>query len=123
MGNLYLRAGYSYNSEIAKDSDDLGNSFGEITFVKNPGFGTGADPMQPPSLPVTPTFLQLAQATIADGHWQQSVSFGIGYDIPGMNIRLDLNTSYAFDGETDLGPFRADGALFTAGMGLTWGFK
>lgn len=123
MGNIYLRAGYSYNSEIAKDADDLGNSFGEIMFIKNPGFGTGTDPTQPPSLPVTPTFIQLAQATIADGHWQQSISMGVGYDIPGMGIRLDVNTSYAFDGETDLGPFRADGSLFTAGMGLTFSFE
>lgn len=120
IGNLYLRAGYSYNTEIAKDAEDLGNSFGDLFFVKNPGFGTGTDPTQPPSLPVTPTFLQLAQATIADGHWQQSVSLGLGYDIPNTNIRLDLNTSYAFDGETQLGPFYADGSLFTAGMGLTW---
>ncbi len=123
IGNFYLRAGYSYNTEIAKDAEDLGNSFGNIFFVKNPGFGTGADPTQPPSLPVTPTFLQLAQATIADGHWQQSVSLGLGYDIPNTNIRLDLNTSYAFDGETQLGPFYADGSLFTAGMGLTWIFQ
>lgn len=120
IGNVYLRAGYSYNTEIAKDAEDLGNSFGNIFFVENPGFGTGADPTQPPSLPVTPTFLQLAQATIADGHWQQSVSFGLGYDIPNTNIRLDLNASYAFDGGTQLGPFHANGSLLTAGMGLTW---
>lgn len=123
MGNIYLRAGYTYNTEIAKDANDLGNSFGEVLFVKNPGFGTGTDPTQPPSIPVTSTFLQLAQATIADGHWQQSVSMGIGYDVPGMGIRLDMNATYAFDGETNLGPFQADGSLFTAGMGLTWNFK
>lgn len=115
IGNVFLRAGYSYNSEIAKDQEDLGTSFGKIRFVKNPGPG-------PASLPVTPTFLQLAQATIADGHWQQSVSIGLGYEIPTTNIRLDLNTSYAFDGEADFGRFHADGALFTAGMGLSWRF-
>ncbi len=120
IGNAYLRAGYSYNSKIAKNAEDLGNSFGNISFVKNPGF---ADPNQPPSLPVTPTFLQLAQATIADGHWQQSFSLGLGYDIPGTNIRLDLNTSYAFDGGAELGPFHANGSLLTAGMGLTWLIK
>ena len=123
IGNIYVRAGYSYNSEIAKDSNDLGNAFGEILFVKNPGFGTGTDPTQPPSIPVTPTFLQLAQATIADGHWQQSVSVGLGLEVPQTNIRLDVNTSYAFDGETELGPFHNDGSLFTAGMGLTWSFE
>ncbi len=120
MGSLYLRGGYSFNSKIAKNAADLGNSFGDITFVKNPGF---ADPAQPPSLPVTPTFLQLAQATIADGHWQQSISLGLGYELPGTNIRLDLNTSFAFDGEAQLGPFHAEGSLFTAGMGLTWLIK
>ena len=119
MGNMYLRAGYSYNTEIAKNAADLGNKFGNIATVKNPGF---ADPAQPPALPVTPTFLQLAQATVADGHWQQSISIGFGYDIPKTNIRLDVNSSYAFDGETQLGPFHADGSLFTAGMGLTWKF-
>lgn len=36
IGNLYLRAGYSYNTEIAKDAEDLGNSFGDISFVKKP---------------------------------------------------------------------------------------
>lgn len=123
LGNLYLRAGYSYNTEIAKNAEDLGNSFGEISFVKNPGFGTGTDPTQPPSLPVTPTFLQLAQATIADGHWQQSVSVGLGFDVPNTNIRLDVNASYAFDGEAQLGPFFAEGSLFAAGMGFTWLFK
>lgn len=115
MGNIFLRAGYSYHSEIAKDREDLGTTFGEIGFVKNPGPG-------PASLPVTPTFLQLAQATIADGHWQQSVSIGLGYEIPTTNIRLDVNTSYAFDGEATFGRFNADGSLFTAGMGLTWRF-
>lgn len=123
IGNLYLRAGYSYNTAIAKNSEDLGFSFGSITFIKNPGYGTGTDPTQPPSIPVTPTFLELAQATIADGHWQQSVSVGLGYDIPGMNIRADMNLSFAFDGEAQLGPFFAEGQLFAGGMGLTWTFK
>lgn len=123
IGNFYLRAGYSYNTAIAKNSENLGNSFGDITFVKNPGFGTGTDPTQPPSIPITPTFLQLAQATIADGNWQQSVSLGLGYEVPGTKIRLDLNTSYAFDGTAQLGPFQAQGSLLTAGMGFTWLFK
>ncbi len=119
IGNVFLRAGYTYNTAIAKNESDLGFSFGSITFVKNPGF---ADPNQPPSLPVTPTFLQLAQATIADGHWQQSVSIGLGYEFPNTNVRLDLNTSYAFDGEATFGRFNAKGSLFTAGMGFTWKF-
>lgn len=123
IGNTYLRGGYSYNTEIAKDGADLGNSFGSISFIKNPGFGTGTDPTQPPSIPVTPTFLQLAQATIADGHWQQSVSMGLGYDFPKMGIRLDVYANYAFDGEAELGPFHADGSLFAAGMGFTWSFE
>jgi len=115
MGGVFLRAGYSYGSTLAKDQEDLGSSFGEITFVKNPGPG-------PASLPVTPTFLQLAQATIADGHWSQSVSFGLGYEIPRTKIRLDVNVTYAFDGEATFGRFQADGSLFTSGMGLTWHF-
>ncbi len=114
MGAVFLRAGYSYGSTLAKDQEDLGNTFGEIGFVKSP---TGVG-----SLPVTPTFLQLAQATIANGHWSQSVSIGLGYEVPNTNMRLDVNTSYAFDGEETFGRFESDGSLFTAGMGITWEF-
>lgn len=115
IGDIFLRTGYSYGSDLAKDKEDLGTSFGSITMVKNPGPG-------PASLPVTPTFLELAQATITDGWWRQSVSIGLGYAIPTTNIRLDVNASYAFDGEERFSRFKADGTLFTAGMGLTWNF-
>lgn len=116
FGDVLLRTGYSYGSNLAKDANDLGNTFGDITQVKNPGPG-------PASLPVTPAFLQLAQATITDGWWRQSVSVGLGWEVPQMkNLRLDINASYAFDGEKTLGRFKADGSLFTAGMGFTWGF-
>ena len=114
MGAVYLRTGYSWGSTLAKDREDLGTTFGEIRFIKSP---TGVG-----SLPVTPTFLELAQATIADGHWRQSVSIGIGYEIPKSPMRLDVNASYAFDGEKSFGRFKADGSLFTAGMGITWEF-
>lgn len=114
MGAVYLRTGYSWGSTLAKDREDLGTTFGEIRFVKSP---TGVG-----SLPVTPTFLELSQATIADGHWRQSVSIGIGYEIPKSPMRLDVNASYAFDGEKSFGRFKADGSLFTAGMGITWEF-
>lgn len=119
IGDIFPRLGYSYGSQLSKDKKDLGAKFGSITRVKNPGF---AAPGAPASLPVTPTFLELAQATITDGYWRQSVSGGFGYAIPTTNIRLDINASYAFDGEEQFSRFHADGALFTAGMGLTWNF-
>ncbi|MFQ5659921.1 MAG: OmpP1/FadL family transporter [Gammaproteobacteria bacterium] len=126
IGNVYLRTGYTFNTKIGKNSSDIKpfDSFGKVTLVKNPMFSPALPPgpTNPPSIPVTRPFLQLAQATIADGHWQQSVSIGLGYDIPTTNIRLDVNTSYAFDGEANFGPFHNDGTLFTAGMGLTWQF-
>lgn len=116
FGAVILRTGYSYGSDLARDEEDLGNAFGSITHVKNPGPG-------PASLPVTPTFLQLAQATITDGWWRQSVSAGFGWEVPHFkNVRLDINASYAFDGEETFGRFKADGTLFTAGMGFTWTF-
>lgn len=121
FGNIYLRAGYSFNTKIAKANSKLDGTFGSITQLKNPAFA--ADPSTIDDfLPVTNTFLQLAQATITDGHWQQSVSIGFGYDIPNTNIRFDVNSSFAFDGKAQFGPFHASGQLFTAGMGLTWQF-
>jgi len=114
FGPFTLRAGYSYHSDLAKDPEDLGNTFGNIRQVFLPSAGA--------SVPVSPAFIEVAQATITDGYWKQSVSFGLGYQIT-QSLRLDLNTSYAFDGEQGFSTgLEADGSLFTAGMGLTWQF-
>ena len=64
FGGVFLRTGYSYGSQVTKNQSDLGMSFGEITQLKNPGPG-------PASLPVTPTLLQLVQATATGGIWRQ----------------------------------------------------
>ncbi|MEX2515577.1 MAG: outer membrane protein transport protein [Gammaproteobacteria bacterium] len=113
IGPVTLRAGYSYSSDLAKDRKDLGNSFGNFTQVFVPGQGV---------LPVTPAFIEVAQTTITNGFWSQGVSFGIGYDIT-PKLTLDLNTSYAFDGnESFSGDLRSEGSIFSAGMGLTWNF-
>lgn len=125
IGNVYLRAGYTFNTKIGKATSKLDGTFGKLLMIKNPNFSTDAPAGtngSVGSIPVTNTFLQLAQATVADGHWQQSISLGMGYDVPQTNMRLDINFSYAFDGKTEFGPFHNNGQLFTAGMGLTWQF-
>lgn len=115
FGAVFLRTGYTYGSRLTKSQGDLGMSFGEITQLKNPGPG-------PASLPVTPTLLQLVQATATGGIWRQGVSIGVGWEVPNTKFRVDMNTSYAFDGEQPFGRFETDSTLFTAGMGITWNF-
>lgn len=113
VGAITLRGGYSYSSDIRKDSEDLGNSFGKLDTV--------AAPDQSGALPVTPTFLQLAQATIADGYWRQSISIGAGLQVT-EGVRFDLNGGYGFDGEEDIGRFESEGSIWQVGGGLTWNF-
>ncbi|SDG01333.1 long-chain fatty acid transport protein [Limimonas halophila] len=110
-GAVTLRTGYTYSSDIVKDAGDLGNSFGGVSQVSAPN--------SPNSLPVTPTFLQLAQTTITDGYWSQSVSLGFGVQIL-EGLRFDLHGSYGFDGEEEIGRFEADGSIWQLGGGLTW---
>ncbi len=114
MGPITGRVGYSYGSKLLKNGKDLGNSFAGVSTLNVPGTG---------AVPISPALIQAAQATITDGYWRQSVSFGIGYNLT-PTLRIDANTSYAFDGEnTRVGSLEADGSLFTAGMGLTWTFE
>jgi long-chain fatty acid transport protein len=113
-GAVTTRFGYSYGSELLKSASDLGNSFAGVRTLNVPGTG---------AVPISPALIQAAQATITNGYWRQSVSFGLGYNLT-KQVRLDVNTSYAFDGEdTRVGSFDVDGSLFTAGMGLTWTFE
>jgi len=107
---LTLRAGYSYTSRIGAETP--GATFGGFTTVAAPD---GSGP-----LPVTPTFMQLAQATIANGHWRQSVSAGAGYTV--SNVRFDVHFNYAFDGDASFGPFTSNGDIYSLGMGITWNF-
>ena len=73
--------------------------------------------------------IQLAQASIADGHWQQGISAGMGYQVL-PSLRVDLNIQYAFDGKVNLvSPIPGspqnldvDGSLLSGGMGMTWSF-
>ncbi len=113
LGALALRSGYSYSSDLRKDSNELGNAFGSVASVAAPD-GSGA-------LPVTPTFLQLAQATIANGFWQQSISFGVGLQMT-ETVRFDLNGNFAFDGKETFDRFESEGSIWSAGGGITWGF-
>ncbi len=113
IGAVTLRGGYSYSSNILKDEDDLGSSFGDLETV--------AAPDQSGSLPVTPTFLQLAQATVADGYWRQSISVGVGVQVLDA-LRFDVNGGYGFDGEETAGRFESEGSIWQIGGGLTWAF-
>lgn len=114
MGAIIGRIGYSYGSKLLKSGQDLGNSFAGVNTLNVPGLG---------AVPISPQLIQAAQATITDGYWRQSISFGVGYNLS-KQVRIDANTSYAFDGEdTRVGSLEADGSLFTAGMGLTWTFE
>ena len=120
FGKATMRFGYSYTSSILKDEEDLGTNVGEFTSIQ-----LGAGPA-----PIGPTFIQLFQATLADGHWQQGVSAGMGLElgeILGMrddsSLRMDVHLNYGFDGEVQIGPFHNDGSIFAGGMGLTWTFN
>lgn len=108
-----FRAGYSYGTDLRKDSGDLGNNIGDIDQVFVPGFGV---------VPVTPQFIELFQATLTNGYWRQSVSAGVGYDIS-ESFRFDLNAGYGFDVDEEFGAFDVGGAIFAAGMGVTWTFN
>lgn len=113
LGALALRAGYSWSDGLRKDADKLGNSFGDLTQV--------AAPDDSGSLPVTPTFLQLVQASIANGFWKQSVSIGAGLQLSDT-IRVDGNVGYAFDGKETFDRFESEGSVWHSGLGLTWTF-
>lgn len=112
FGKITVRAGYSYSNKLAKKTEDLGSSFGQANTVNVPGLGV---------VPVSPAFIQAAQATITDGYWRQSASVGLGFPLT-EQLRLDFNGSYAFDGSTRIGGFDVRGRLWTAGMGATWNF-
>lgn len=111
LGPVALRGGYSWSSSIVLDEPRT--SFGTVTEVNNP-FGDG-------TLPVTPTFVDLARATLANGYWRHGISGGLGVPLA-ENIRLDMNIQYVFDGEAEIGPFETDSTLLSAGFGITWAF-
>ncbi|MDE2149098.1 MAG: outer membrane protein transport protein [Gammaproteobacteria bacterium] len=110
---LTMRAGYSYGSNLLKNANRLGNTFDGLRTVNVPGAG---------AVPVNPAFLSAAQATITDGYWRDSVSIGMGYQLSRV-VRIDTNASYAYNGKVTTGGLRADGSIFSAGMGLTWNFE
>ncbi len=119
FGTLALRGGYSYVSDLLKEEEDLGNSFG--------GFETVASPTGDGAVPVTPTFLNLAQATLANGYWRQSVSIGIGMELDsdgvlGNRMSADLFVNYGFDGDEQQGEIQSEGEILAVGMGLTFRF-
>ena len=122
---LTMRAGYSFNTKIATKTKNLGNRIGGLRSLAVPGFpdfGFG-----PGAAPISPGLIQLFQATLADGHWQQGVSGGMGVQIMPF-LRLDINVQLAFDGKfTFADPnspqvITGNGTLFSGGMGFTWTF-
>lgn len=110
-GNWQFRSGYSYSSDILKDAEDLGNNIGDLSQVYIPGAGV---------VPISPTFIQLFQATATNGYWKQNFSLGIGYKI-GENIALDVYSGISFDGEVTISPgLEAEGRVMYIGSGITW---
>jgi long-chain fatty acid transport protein len=115
--NLTLRTGYSYVSDLLKDTSELGTSFGDINTLFVPG--TGAVPISAAPAGIMNVF----QALGAPPYWRQAVSVGVGIDVIG-NLRADSYASFSFDGSESIGstPINTDGEVFTAGFGLTWKF-
>ncbi|MGF1463696.1 MAG: OmpP1/FadL family transporter [Maricaulaceae bacterium] len=114
MGPWALRLGYTYYTQLLRDEADLGSTFGGFSFVSAPD-DSGV-------IPITATFLQLAQVTVANGYWSQSISGGIGFNY-NERIRFDVNGSFGFDGEEQAGPFVSDATIYHFGGGITWSFK
>lgn len=121
VGDVFLRGGYTFTSRLRRPDDELGNTFAGFSFVANPDFDFTNSPPETAQLPVTPTFLQLAQGTIANGYWRQSFSLGAGWQALD-NLRLDMNGDLAYDGTVDKGPFTSQGRIWSVGMGATWTF-
>ncbi|MFQ5535081.1 MAG: OmpP1/FadL family transporter [Sphingomonadales bacterium] len=126
---MIMRAGYSYSRAIAKPADQLGFTFGNVGQLFAPGFPGQLFGLEENVAPVTPGLIQLVQATIADGHWQQGVSVGMGYMLM-PNLRADVNFSFSYDGNITLNDplgsgqsIDVNGKLLAAGMGLTWTFN
>ena len=112
INKLTLRGGYSYGSDLRKDSADLGNNIGDITQVNVGGV----------AVPVSPAFIELFQATLTNGYWRQAVSAGIGYELS-ETFRIDVNAGLGFDDDEQFSGFDVGGSIFAAGMGLTWTFN
>lgn len=121
LGAMFLRGGYTLTSRLRKPDEELGSTFAGNSFVANPNFDPATSPPEAALFPVTPTFLQLAQGTIANGYWRQSVSLGAGWRAM-ETMRLDINGDLAFDGTVEKGPFRSEGRVWSVGMGITWTF-
>lgn len=126
---LTVRAGYSYSRAIAVPADQLGFTFGSASQLFAPGFPGQLFGTEENVAPVTPGLIQLVQATIADGHWQQGISVGMGIQIM-PQLRLDVNASFSYDGKITLvdpsgsgQSIDVNGKLLAAGMGMTWTFN
>lgn len=117
LKEIQLRAGYRFATEIAKDNEDLGNTVGGLGTVNVPAGGPTANF----AFPIDPQFINLFQATAANGGWQHAVSAGVGAQIL-PNMRADMYASISLDAEAQYGLFRANQEFVHMGFGLTWNF-
>jgi long-chain fatty acid transport protein len=108
---LKLRAGYSYTTDLAKESG-LGNSVGKLTSLNVTGLG---------AVPVSPALTQLIQATLADPFWNNNVTAGIGYAFTDT-VSADLHIGYGWGRDRALGANTTETSIYTGGAGLTWKF-
>lgn len=126
---ITMRAGYSFSRSIAVPADKLGFKFGSVSQLFAPGFPGQFFGTEENVAPITPGLIQVVQATIADGHWKQGISVGMGVQIM-PNLRMDVNFSFSYDGKITLDDpsgsgqsIDVNGKLVAAGMGMTWSFN
>lgn len=106
---IAVRFGYSYSTDLQKKN--VGSSVGSINSL---ALGGG-------TVPLTPELVQFVQATLTQPFWQQQISAGLGYQFAD-HIRLDLQGSYAFDGDRTIGGTQIKVNEFQVGAGVTWTF-
>ena len=111
MNKLDLRAGYSYTTDLRKDSKDLGNSITGLTTLNVGGATT----------PINPAVLQFVTASLAHPFWNHNVTVGIGYQITDK-FRADAQAGIAFGEDQNFGGNKTTAEAFTVGAGLTWSF-
>tara|TARA_R110001583_G_scaffold195551_1_gene376013 strand:- start:24847 stop:26058 length:1212 start_codon:yes stop_codon:yes gene_type:complete len=111
LNKLQFRAGYSYTTDLRKDSEDLGNSISGLSTLNVGGATT----------PVGPAVLQFVTASLAHPFWNHNVTVGIGYEI-NSNLRADAQAGIAFGDDQSFGGNKTTAEAFTVGAGLSWSF-
>lgn len=117
-GKWALRAGYNYHLDLRRNDVSDVTSLSNLTQLVAPVGENGA----PVPVPVTPGFVQLVQATLAQPYWNHQVSSGVGYQF-NDSMRVDLSATLAFGDPEDFGGNTlTDIWEFHAQFGFAWAF-